>query len=209
MFLVNTMTTKLVKKNHLIYIYYIVAVSFVLKTCSIVHFIDLDLEVFIWVEVEYMMPFTHLIKLSLTVDFILVNKCQHDPVTDNGTLEGWHEKEKTLCDAKSHSVQFKVSRKKMNVAITHNPNWSHCSHRADDGWDGTEFTSLKKKWHANNIMTSTVSWNRSDDDGVSTYMSVNYDIQTDAVGLDERPRLYPILIVIFGKPRKLHRNYKG
>lgn len=40
------------------------------------------------VEVEYMMPFTHFIKLSLTVDFILVNKRQHDPVTDNGTLEG-------------------------------------------------------------------------------------------------------------------------
>lgn len=38
------------------------------------------------------MPFAHLIKLSLTVDFILVNKSQHDPVTDNGTLEGSNEK---------------------------------------------------------------------------------------------------------------------
>lgn len=46
----------------------------------------------VYAEAEYMMPFTHFIKLSLTVDFILVNKCQHDPVTDNGTLEGWNEK---------------------------------------------------------------------------------------------------------------------
>lgn len=34
------------------------------------------------------MPVTYLIKLSLTVDFILVNKGQHDPVADNGTLGG-------------------------------------------------------------------------------------------------------------------------
>lgn len=33
------------------------------------------------------MPVTYLIKLSLTVDFILVNKGEHNPVTDNGTLE--------------------------------------------------------------------------------------------------------------------------
>lgn len=39
------------------------------------------------VAVEYMMLLTHFIKLSLTVDFILVNKCQHDPVADNGTLK--------------------------------------------------------------------------------------------------------------------------
>lgn len=43
-----------------------------------------------------------------------------------------------------------------------------------------------------------INW--SDDDGVSTYMSVNYDIQTDAIGLDKCPSLYPILVVIFGKP---------
>lgn len=31
---------------------------------------------------------THFIKLSLTVNFVLVNERQHDPVTDNGTLAG-------------------------------------------------------------------------------------------------------------------------
>lgn len=38
-------------------------------------------------DVLMLMPFTHFIKLSLTVDFILVDKCQHDPVTDDGALE--------------------------------------------------------------------------------------------------------------------------
>lgn len=38
-------------------------------------------------------------------------------------------------------------------------------------------------------------------DGVSvTHMSMNYDIQTDAVGLNERPGLYPFSTVVFGKP---------
>lgn len=46
------------------------------------------------------------------------------------------------------------------------------------------------------------------DDGVSTYMSVNNNIQTHAVGLDECPRLYPILTVILGKSGQLHRNHK-
>lgn len=40
------------------------------------------------------MPSTHLIKLPLTVDFILVNKRQHDPVTDDGALEGGNDKKK-------------------------------------------------------------------------------------------------------------------
>lgn len=31
--------------------------------------------------------FTHFIKLSLTVDFIFVNKCKHNPVTDNTALK--------------------------------------------------------------------------------------------------------------------------
>lgn len=43
---------------------------------------------------------------------------------------------------------------------------------------------------------------------VFTYMSVNYHIQADAIGLDKRPKLYPILTVIFGKPVQLHRNHK-
>lgn len=43
------------------------------------------------------LPFTHLIKLSVTVDFILVNKCQHDPVTNNGTLKGCNEKRNRQC----------------------------------------------------------------------------------------------------------------
>lgn len=39
------------------------------------------------------MPVTYLIELSLTVDFILVNKGEHDPVTDNGTLERGDKRE--------------------------------------------------------------------------------------------------------------------
>lgn len=38
-------------------------------------------------------------------------------------------------------------------------------------------------------------------------MPVNYDIQADAIGFDKCPSLYPILIVIFGKPG--HGNQKG
>lgn len=38
----------------------------------------------------------YLVKLSLTVDFILVDKRQHDPVADNGALERRDEEEKGL-----------------------------------------------------------------------------------------------------------------
>lgn len=31
--------------------------------------------------------FSYVIKLSVTVDVVLVNESEHDPVTDNGTLE--------------------------------------------------------------------------------------------------------------------------
>lgn len=34
---------------------------------------------------------TYFIKFALAVDFILVNKSQHDPITDNGTLNGRSE----------------------------------------------------------------------------------------------------------------------
>ena len=30
---------------------------------------------------------SYIIKLSVTVDIVLVNEREHDPVTDNGTLE--------------------------------------------------------------------------------------------------------------------------
>lgn len=46
---------------------------------------------------EYVMHFTHLVKLPVTVDFILVNKRQHYPVTDDGALEGWKWKEIPVC----------------------------------------------------------------------------------------------------------------
>ena len=94
---------------------------------------------------EYMLVFTHFIKLSVTVDFILVNKCQHDPVTNNGTLKKVRWKERTVCGEKSNeeAATSKVTRKKRNDVKTHNPNWSHSRHCADDGWDGTEFTCLQ------------------------------------------------------------------
>lgn len=62
----------------------------------------------------------------------------------------------------------------------------------------------------NNIMivTTITSW-WTKDDGVSTYVSVNYDIQTDAISLNKCPRLYPIFAIIFGKPGQWHRNHKG
>jgi len=40
-------------------------------------------------------------------------------------------------------------------------------------------------------------------------MSVNYDIQADAVGLDERPRLDSILTVKFGEPAQLYKMTRG
>lgn len=57
-------------------------------------------------------------------------------------------------------------------------------------------------------MTSDMKINCSDDE-VSTYMSVNNDIQTNAEGLDKCPRLHPILTVIFGKSGQLHINKEG
>lgn len=45
-------------------------------------------------------------------------------------------------------------------------------------------------------------------DDVSTHVSMNYDIQADAIGFDKCPRLYPILAVIFGKPGKLNKQNK-
>lgn len=41
----------------------------------------------------------------------------------------------------------------------------------------------------------------------STHMSMNYDVQTDTIGLDQCPSFFPILTVIFGKPVELHINY--
>lgn len=46
------------------------------------------------------------------------------------------------------------------------------------------------------------------DDGECSHVSVNYDVQTDAVGFDKCPRLYPILSVVFGKPGELYRNHE-
>lgn len=46
-------------------------------------------------SIKSLICFTHFIKLSLTVHFIPVNKCEHDPVTDNSTLEGKKSNEKS------------------------------------------------------------------------------------------------------------------
>lgn len=56
-----------------------------------------------------MAALTHLIILSITVDFILVNKRQHDPVTDNSTLEDMKSKKQFVL-LKINNCHFKVSR---------------------------------------------------------------------------------------------------
>lgn len=47
-------------------------------------------------NVNNLLRTTYFVKLSLTVDFILVDKRQHDPVADNGALQRGDEREKGL-----------------------------------------------------------------------------------------------------------------
>lgn len=61
-----------------------------------------------------MMLIAYFIIFSHTVDFILVNECKHDPVTDKGTLEETQH-------VTQMSFQGAIVIKK-NAVITHNSN---------------------------------------------------------------------------------------